>query len=94
MSAMKNLIQDVCDDMGWNVDGDGEDFESVETAETIADFDSSRAFAWSESGSRSEGEYGGFAGVMYTGVQIARGAQRVEFLVVDCGDKRLVFRAA
>lgn len=56
------------------------------TAETIADFDNSRATAWSEKGAREDVD----GGVIYRQVQIAKGQQRIDLAVVPLGARTIV----
>jgi hypothetical protein len=56
--------------------------------DSIESFDDSMENHWSECKSREEIDVGGPRAVVYYGVQIYRGAQRRDIVVVDCGKLR------
>ena len=59
------------------------------TAETLADFEESRARSWSEPGRRTEHQVGGRRAVHYERFQLHRGEPRKDMVVVDLGERRV-----
>lgn len=68
----------------------GIDNEIAKTAETLADFDNSRAISWHEKGKRTECVFNGFAAIEYEDIQVAKGQQRRSIVVIDFGNIRSV----
>ena len=71
-------------------DLDHEDCDVVQTAETLEDWISARA-NWAEAGTGGAGEYEGIAYLFFEDARVAKGQQRKDICVVDCGDYRLVY---
>jgi hypothetical protein len=85
-AAWDSVTTIALDENGW--DEIGLNCDVSITHETLEDFDNSRINHWSERGQRSEIEANGFKAIGYSGLQIAKGQQRKEMIVVDCGDVR------
>jgi hypothetical protein len=74
------------DEGGW--DEPGIDCDVAITHETLSDFDASRINHWNERGTREEIE-AALPATRYVSFQLAKGQQRREMIVVDCGDLRV-----
>jgi hypothetical protein len=68
----------------------GIDCAVATTAETLDDFDNSRATYWSEKGSRKTIDCAGRSAVLFDRFQLRRGSERVSQVVIDFGARRVV----
>ena len=71
-------------------DLDHDDCDVVWTAETLEDWTSARA-NWAEAGTGGAGTHEGTAYLFFEDARVAKGQQRKDVCVVDCGDHRLVY---
>ena len=78
------ITQVATDDLGL----DYNEIEIVETYETLADFEDSRK-GWADSGS-AKFLSDPISHAIYTGVRVAKGAQKKQFCVFDLGHIRAV----
>jgi hypothetical protein len=62
----------------------------VKTSETIDDWIASRS-GWQEAGEGDVDEHDGRAYAYFENAQVAKGQQRKDILVIDCGDYRIVY---
>lgn len=87
--AAWSAILEALDDLSGGATEPGIDCAVAITRETLADFDHTRATHWSERGSRTECEFGGFKALKFEKFQPKRGEQRKDILVVDLGEIRV-----
>ena len=77
------------DELNGGATEPGIDCSVAITHETLADFDNSRVNYWSEKGSRKVIDCAGLSAILYKRLQLSKGAERVEMVVVDLGDRRV-----
>ena len=71
-------------------DFDDDECEIVKTSETIDDWIASRS-GWREAGEGDVGERDGRAYAYFEDAQVAKGQQRKDILIIDCGEYRIVY---
>tara|TARA_R110000751_G_scaffold301726_1_gene415014 strand:- start:376 stop:666 length:291 start_codon:yes stop_codon:yes gene_type:complete len=70
-------------------DLEDDECDLIKTHETIDDWIASRA-NWAERGEADVDVHNGTPYAYFEGVQVAKGQQRKDICVIDCGDYRLV----
>ena len=83
-----DAVRESADDTGW--EAPGLDCEIAITAETLDEYDHSRANHWSEPGAREEATYNEMASRLYNGLQLFKGQRRRDICVINSGDRRIV----
>ncbi|MEC9266689.1 MAG: hypothetical protein VX464_11570 [Pseudomonadota bacterium] len=88
-AAAWTALREACEDLTGGEDP-GVDCRVSRTTETLDDFDASRSSYWSERGSRAVCEFDGRKALRFDCIQMRRGEQRHDCIVIDLGDCRAV----
>lgn len=85
-----DAISQALEEMGW--EDLGVDCTVVATHQPLADFEAARASHWTECKNHEALNLGGRNAHAYYGVQLTRGGQRHNFIVIDCGELRITLQ--